>query len=124
MKLEDYKKLVKELKDEILKLTKDQIKLKHDYKEAQRKGAFGFIWNNDPHAEGQKITGLHILYNRIRKRTPHTGSFESDELHLSNNSYTNYFTYNAYAHYHDMIVTKYKIKDVMNITIEEENGDE
>lgn len=30
----------------------------------------------------EQLTLFHILYNRIRKRTPHTGSYESDQAYI------------------------------------------
>jgi hypothetical protein len=95
---ERFREIVSALKEQVVENASQRKAWKPKIRELDRVISSISSWNywSDPrYKEASKnlpntlseedITVFHILYNRIRKRPPHTGSFESDERHM--NSY-------------------------------------
>ena len=94
---EKYFEIINALQEQIKTNTDERKAWKPAYKNWQRNtSAIDYNWNHPDYKELAEFTGgdlhplnvtettvLHILYNRIRNRPAHTGSFATDEFFLS-----------------------------------------
>ena len=97
---EKYFEIINALQEQIKTNSVERKAYKPAYKDWQRSRSNSDItrwdyWNHPDYKKLSEFTGdltplnetettvLHILYNRIRNRPAHTGSFESDERYLT-----------------------------------------
>jgi hypothetical protein len=85
MNKETYKEVVSYLKEQIVTLGQEQKTRKHEHRKAQsEQRSWNEIWKLNPYGYKVQLTLLHMAYNKIRNKKPHTGSEQSDRLFLEN----------------------------------------